>query len=90
MHYLNYHEQIQHRTGDFPLAYYPVDEDYPRYRMPMHWHKESEIIRIISGRMRFFLDDDEVVVESVHFSDSLLTLSYLISQQEAHSKEDPS
>ena len=30
MHYLNYHEQIQHRTGDFPLAYYPVDEDYPR------------------------------------------------------------
>ena len=28
MHYLDYHEQIQHRTGDFPLAYYPVDEDY--------------------------------------------------------------
>ena len=64
MHYLNYHEQIQHRTGDFPLAYYPVDEDYPRYRMPMHWHKESEIIRIISGKMRFYLDDDELVAES--------------------------
>ena len=24
MHYLDYNEQIQHRTGDFPLAYYPV------------------------------------------------------------------
>ena len=34
--------------------------------------------------------NDDVVVESVHFSDSLLTLSYLISQREAHSKEDPS
>lgn len=34
--------------------------------------------------------NDDVVVESVHFSDSLLTLSYLISQREAHSEEDPS
>ena len=33
---------------------------------------------------------DDVVVESVHFSDSLLTLSYLISQREAHSEEEPS
>ena len=64
MHYLNYHEQIQHRTGDVPLAYYPVDEDYPRYRMPMHWHKESEIIRILSGRMHFYLDDDELIAEA--------------------------
>ena len=71
MHYLDYHEQIQHRTGDFPLAYYPVDEDYPRYRMPMHWHKEREIIRIRSGRMRFYLDDDEIIAEA----GDLLTIS---------------
>lgn len=32
----------------------------------------------------------EVAVESVHFSDSLLTLSYLISQREAHTEEEPS
>ena len=32
---------------------------------------------------------EDVVVESVHFSDSLLTLSYLISQREAHSEEEP-
>ena len=64
MHYLNYHEQIQHLTGDFPLAYYPVDEDYPRYRMPMHWHKESEIIRIKRGRMHFYLDDDEIIAQA--------------------------
>lgn len=34
--------------------------------------------------------NEDVVVESVHFSDSLLTLSYLISQREAHSEEEPS
>ena len=34
--------------------------------------------------------NDDVVVESVHFSDSLLTLSYLISQRETNSEEDPS
>ena len=32
---------------------------------------------------------EDVVVESVHFSDRLLTLSYLISQREAHSEEEP-
>lgn len=61
MHYLDYHEQIPHRTGDFPLDYYYVDSHFPRYRMPMHWHKEMEIIRILSGQMHFYLDDDELV-----------------------------
>ena len=46
MHYLDYNEQIQHRTGDFPLAYYPVDRHHPRYRMTMHWHRETELILV--------------------------------------------
>ncbi len=33
-------------------------------------------------------DPRKVIVESVHFSDSLLTLSYLISQREARSEQD--
>ena len=36
------------------------------------------------------MPNEDVVVESVHFSDSLLTLSYLISQREAHTEEEPS
>ena len=64
MHYLDYHEQIPHRTGDFPLDYYYVDESFPRYRMTMHWHKETEIIRIRSGKMRLFLDDGELTAEA--------------------------
>lgn len=63
MHYLDYHEQRQHVTGDFPLAYYFVDEDYPRYRMTMHWHRETELIRVRSGSMRIYLDDGELLME---------------------------
>ncbi len=45
MHYLDYNEK-QHNTADFPLAYYYVDEQHPRYHMPMHWHKETELIQV--------------------------------------------
>ena len=60
MHYLDYNEQIQHRTGDYPLAYYPVDSHHERYRMPMHWHREAELIRVRQGRLRLYIDDREV------------------------------
>ena len=61
MHYLDYNEQIQHRTGDFPLAWYPVDIHHERYRMPMHWHRETELIRVRSGRLSLYIDDREVI-----------------------------
>ena len=63
MHYLDYNEQIQHRTGDFPLAWYPVDVHHERYLMPMHWHRETELIRVRSGRLSLYIDDREAVAE---------------------------
>ena len=63
MHYLDYNEQIQHRTGDFPLAWYAVDVHHERYRMPMHWHRETELIRVDSGRLSLYIDDREAVAE---------------------------
>lgn len=64
MHYLDYNEQIQHRTGDFPLAFYYVDEHHPRYHMPMHWHRETEIMRISSGAIRLYIDNREIVARA--------------------------
>ncbi len=61
MHYLDYNEQIQHRTGDFPLAWYPVDVHHERYRMPMHWHRETELIYVRSGALSLYIDDREVL-----------------------------
>ena len=60
MHDLDYNEQIQHRTGDYPLAFYRVDVHHERYHMPMHWHRETEIIRIRKGLLNLYIDDREV------------------------------
>ncbi len=64
MHYLDYNEQRQHCTGDFPLAYYPVDEHHPRYRMPMHWHREAELIRIREGALHLYIDEREILARA--------------------------
>ena len=64
MHYLDYNEAIQHRTGDFPLAYYPVNRHHPRYRMPMHWHRETELIRIREGRLSLYIDEREIAAQA--------------------------
>lgn len=64
MQYLDRQETIQHRTGDVPLGYYPVDEHFPRYRMQLHWHREAELICIQRGRLRMVIDGDEINAEA--------------------------
>lgn len=58
MHYQEYNEKIVHGTQDFPLAFYHVDQEHPRYEMPFHWHKETEIIRILSGSITIYLNEE--------------------------------
>ncbi|RZS94370.1 AraC family transcriptional regulator [Cuneatibacter caecimuris] len=60
MHYLDYNEQKKHGTDEFPVEYYFVTEKHPRYNMPFHWHREVEMIRIISGYLTIYLDDEEI------------------------------
>ena len=56
MKYLDYREQIQQGTFDFPIAYHYVSPTHPRYEMTTHWHPECEIIRILSGSFTLSLD----------------------------------
>ncbi len=44
-----YNEIARRGTEDFPIAYFLVDENHPRYTMAAHWHSEIEIIRIRKG-----------------------------------------
>lgn len=60
MHYLDYNEHIMHGTPDRPIACYYVDEKHPRYKMPMHWHIECEILRVLTGSIRLYVDDARV------------------------------
>ncbi len=49
MKFSDYNEGKQHGTAEFPFEYYFVEPNNPQYIMNPHWHKEFEIIRVISG-----------------------------------------
>ena len=56
MKYLDYFERIQHGTVSYPIAYYHVTHDHPRYEMIHHWHIEHELIVVESGFLNVNLD----------------------------------
>ena len=64
MQYLDYNEHILHGTPDRPIACYYVDEKHPRYRMPMHWHIECEIIRVRRGVSHLYVDDARIAARA--------------------------
>ena len=49
MKYSEYFERKTHGTIDFPFAFYDVTPRHPQYNMPLHWHSEFEVIRVLSG-----------------------------------------
>lgn len=51
MSYFQYLENKQHETDSFPVAYYWVDPTHPLYFMPLHWHKETELLYVRSGEL---------------------------------------
>ena len=68
-------EKIQHGTLDFPAAYYYIDPSHPHYCMPIHWHKEWELIRIRSGNVVLHADNREFTAREGDiflFHDSML------------------
>lgn len=59
MHAFTHLDRTQHGTLEFPVEYYYVDRQHPRYQMPFHWHKEWEILRILDGTMDISLDNGQ-------------------------------
>ncbi|MCC8023658.1 MAG: AraC family transcriptional regulator [Clostridiales bacterium] len=57
MQQLGYNECKQRGTVTFPISLYHVTKDHPRYRMPCHWHREMELIRVVKGEILFLLND---------------------------------
>lgn len=67
MYSINLHEKKQHGTPEFPVAYYYVDSAHPQYQMPVHWHKEWELIRILKGTLTLHADQQEISGKSGDF-----------------------
>lgn len=63
MKYFDYKENKQHGTFDFPLEYYSVTTDNPRYDMPYHWHTECEIIRVLEGEFLIVTDGNKILAK---------------------------
>lgn len=59
----SFQENRRHGTEDFPLEYYLVDSSHPRYNMPQHWHRETELLYVQKGRFLLSLDDKEYTLE---------------------------
>ena len=61
MHYFSYNENKKHGTINFPVAYYSIESKQSPYSMPLHWHKEWELIRVNEGEMEFKIDGEDYV-----------------------------
>lgn len=64
MKYIKYRETKEHGTFDFPMEFYHVGPNHPRYEMSYHWHIEYEIIRILKGELLMTIGDDEFTAQS--------------------------
>lgn len=54
----SYREQRRHGTPDFPVQYYRIERDHPRYEMSLHWHMEFEIVRVLTGELHLYLNNE--------------------------------
>ena len=64
MKYINYREERNHGTIDFPIEFYHVTPNHPRYDMSYHWHIESELIRILKGKLLMSIGENEFTAEA--------------------------
>ena len=58
------HEMTSRGTSDFPIEYYKVNKNHPRYHMQTHWHKDIELIRVTSGSLDVQIGDTPYSLKS--------------------------
>ena len=59
---LDYNERVTHEMQNIPLSFYHVDAKHPAYHAPLHWHRQSEIVRVLSGKLKMYLDGKKIIV----------------------------
>ncbi len=57
---LDYNKQVSNELRSIPLSYHHIDDRHPFYQMPLHWHRPCEIIRVISGKLTVYMDDNAI------------------------------
>lgn len=67
--YKDHIENKVHGSSEFPIQYYNVDSGHPEYIMPIHWHRQFEIVRVVSGALNMYINTVEYRLNA---GDSLL------------------
>lgn len=68
MKYYAYRESAEHRTNGLPIAFYQVEDRHPRYEMMHHWHREYELIYVLSGTLHLTMETAGVVLHTSEFA----------------------
>lgn len=56
---LNYNFYTSQNVLPFPISYCQMDITHPSYHSPIHWHHQPEIVHVISGTLKLYLDGEE-------------------------------
>ncbi len=67
MQYLRYRENKRRGTADFPFELYHVTRRHPDYVMPLHWHPEFELIRVLKGKLALNVADRQYLLGAGFF-----------------------
>jgi len=59
---MSYNELKIHGSAGFPIELYHLDKSEPKYEMAHHWHKNIELIKVLKGKLRVFLDGREYLL----------------------------
>lgn len=60
-------EHVRHGTSVFPFAAYIWEPQKFSSRVPLHWHKEMELVRFSRGTFKISVDMNDLVVENEAF-----------------------
>lgn len=60
----DYEEKRKRGPDGFPIEYHFINQNHFRYVMQLHWHKEFEIIRVLAGELRVFLNNTEYIAKT--------------------------
>ena len=61
---LDYNEKVSHEMKYLPLSFYHVDEKHACYHAPLHWHRPSEMVRVIRGTLELSLNEKKISLSS--------------------------
>ena len=61
MKHYEYEEKKSHGDKSFAFHYYPPAPNFPTSSMPLHWHRECELIRVTRGELCLFLDSKKYI-----------------------------